>query len=189
MANKQIKQKPKTAKPPRYKYESLKDYGKRWKAAMKHAATGPLVIAQEIVRVGRQWELVQPVTGKSYREEAGGLSCTTWLQEVFGVGHGLGFFERRQRAVERFGEAIRRTVHHDVAKWLLKRVSDKSKDKEVVEMLIREYYANNGNPLSLGQATLRVAVLLGDKAPRAKKDECKRCKELMKILDKYGIDY
>lgn len=159
------------------RHENLVQKASRWKRALADAATGPLIIAGEIVELCNNWD--------AYKEEADGLSASAWLRQVCGAGRGQAWFYSRHRAVERLGEACRRTMHHEVAVWITNHVTDCHLD-EVKLMLMRECKANGGNPLTTPQAIRRIRKITGKSEPRRR--ECDRCQLLEKILADHGID-
>lgn len=156
--------------------EPLLARASRWRSALADAATGPLVIASEVMQLAADWE--------SVREEAAGLDCTTWLRKQFGAGNSLAWFEVRARAVEKLGEACRRTIHHSVAVWVANNVPE-GHVQAVKLMLMREAKANGGNPLTLRMAQPRVREITGRSEP--KKKTCARCQELEKLLLENGV--
>lgn len=157
--------------------ETLTNKIGRWKRALSDAATGPLVIAPEVVALADNWEAI--------KEEAGGLSCTAYLRSKLHPGRDLAFFRRRAEAVAKLGEASRRTLHHDVAVWVANQVPDNLLDAVKLE-LIRGAKEQNGHPLVMSQARARLKQLIGSTA--RKKRECQRCKELEKLLATHGIE-
>ena len=145
--------------------ESLFIRAGRWKKAADDAATGPLIVAQEIVELGKEW--------KAYRKEAGGLRYTAFLKRY--VGHPLCFFKARAEAVEILGEAARRYIHHDVAQWIVGCVTEEYLE-EVKQMLHRESAARGGHPLTAAQAKPLVIKIIGKSTAKPKR--CRRCAAL-----------
>ena len=174
----------------------LLEVGGRLRKALSDSATGPLVIAAEIVQLSEAWDQVPdpvPVTSgssamqaeraASLREQAGGSSCDAWVRAKVAPG-GLAFFTARHKAIERIGEAARRTVHHEVAVWVDRHVSD-AQLGEVKQALMRGAKAQNGSPLTKAQAMRVLAKLLGLK-PKA--HGCSRCEQLEKVLRESGLE-
>jgi len=159
-------------------YEDLGQRARRWKRALADSATGPLIIAPEIVDLAEHWE--------QYKAEAGGQSCTAWLQSVLTRGQNYAYFYARHRAVERLGEASRRTMHHEVAVYVTNNVQDQYIDA-VKLMLMRECKAQNGNPLTLAQAKPRIHEITGHAAQKREAKGCDRCMELEAKLKEAGI--
>jgi len=157
---------------------SLRQRAKRWKDALKQADTGPLIVASEVCSVVDDWE--------RYEQEAKGLNCDAWLKKVFGGGRGTAWFIRRRDAVKLLGEACRRTIHHEVAVWLVNKRLNKTKLEEVKAMLMRECAANGRNPLSPGMAKQRIFQLIGK--PHKRTRLCMRCQMLEELLRDNGID-
>ena len=145
-----------------------------WKRALADAATGPLVIAADVCDVADHWE--------GYRADADGVDATTWLKT--NTGWNLAWFRRRNTAVLRLGEAVRRWMHHEVAVWLLP-IPDESV-REVVASLRVATHRNNENPISLAVAKPIVNELL-HRVPSTEPRACPRCKVLVALLEKHGI--
>jgi hypothetical protein len=159
--------------------ENLERVGRRLRDVLGNAATGPLVASSDVMRLADEWE-------DRWKAEAGGIDCTTWLRKTLGAGRSLGWFERRHRAVASLGEAIRRTIHHDVAVWLVQTFPESDWQRAKLT-LMRGCRAQNGNPLTLPQARRIVAKTLGVTLGRGAKP-CARCTELEEILKANGID-
>jgi hypothetical protein len=148
----------------------------RWRRALADAATGPLLIASEVVSLASHWETV--------KEEAGGLDCTAFLRHHLGPGRGLAYFAARHDAVKALGEASRRTMHHEVAVWISRTVPEQYM-QQVKLALMRGAREQNGNPLTLQQAKPRVYEITGK--PARKPKACGRCAELEKLLRNNGV--
>ena len=160
------------------KLESLSTRARRWRSALTDAATGPLIVASEIVSLADHWE--------AYKEEAGGLSCASWLQaRVTHRGQALDYFAKRHAAVKLLGEACRRTMHHEVAVYVANQVTSEYRDA-VKLMLMRECKAQGG-PLTMGQATPRIGKIIGRKSRPRSQIQCKRCERLEKALAAAGV--
>lgn len=157
--------------------ENLQSRAARWRSALSNADTGPLVIAAEIVALAENW--------KAFKEEAGGLSCSGWLKAVFRNGRGLDWFARRHAAVLMLGEAVRRTLHHDVAVYVMQNVTPEHRDA-VKLMLIRECRSQNGQPLSPAQAKARIAKIQGA-VTNVRRHGCARCAQLEEALSAAGL--
>lgn len=156
--------------------QDLNDRIGRWRRALADAATGPLIIAEEIVRMAERWE--------DFKDAADGLDCSAFLRKHLGKGRGLPFFKERATAVARLGEAVRRTVHHEVAVWASRNIPPDLIEPCKLE-LMRGAKEQNGNPLTLQQAKTRLREILGKRTPR--KRECERCKELEEQLKAAGL--
>lgn len=144
--------------------ESLKDFSKRVRAALAAGDTGPLVVAADVISVAGDWE--------RHREETGGLSCTSWLRKEFGPGHNLAWFTRRHEAVLSLGESVRRTMHHEVAVWIVDAVPA-DKHAEVVMAVTIAAKKQHGVPLTPPQARRIVCPLIGK--VRGRKPACIEC--------------
>ena len=155
--------------------ESLTQQIGRWRKEMADGATGPLVIASEVVALSKKWE--------DLRAQAEGKDLTTWLRAALGPGKGLGYFRKRHEAVKRLGEAIRRTIHHEAAIWLADEVSDLHWPL-VKQHCFAAHRKNNKNPVTKAQAIKIVAAVTGKK-PIAK--VCSRCEELENFIRANGL--
>ncbi len=158
--------------------EPLSKRAKRWSKAAADSVTGPLIIAAEVVEVIDDWA--------SYREEADGLSASAWLGTVFGSWR-VQFWRRRHDAMLRLGESVRRTVHHQVAPYVIANVPDDHIDA-VKFLLIRACRENHGIPVSYDQAQRRIHKLLGRSKPTSAPGNCGRCAQLEELLRRHGID-
>ncbi len=158
---------------------ALKVAAAKFKAALRDSDTGPLVIAQEVMRIEERWP--------EYKEEAGDIECTTWLARELGPGRDFAFFQRRAKAVEKLGESCRRKLHHEVAVWLANLKNESAQVKVAFVALISATNKQRGNCLTLSQAKPIVRKALGVKAgPRAVKS-CERCARLTALLQESGI--
>jgi hypothetical protein len=144
----------------------------RWSKAMNDAATGPLVIAKEIVAIGSCWKL--------YKKEAGGLAFNAFLRKTLG-GYTLGYFKKRALAVDLLDESARRYIDHHVAVWVCGCV-DEAHMHEVKLMLHREYMANGDHPINLQKARPLVLAITGHQVRARSCAKCRaleeRCREL-----------
>lgn len=156
--------------------ESLAQRADRLRRAQRASSTGPLLVAEEVVEIDAHWE-------RLYRAEAGGVECTTWCRKA--LGKSLDYYLRRAHAVSVLGEAVRRTVDHEVAVWLVSKLSDETREKAKLA-LIRECKKRDGHPLtySMAQRTLRAMKLIDPQKHR----HCKRCEQLERILEEHGIE-
>ncbi len=101
---------------------SLKAKAAAWRDQLRSGATGPLVIAQQVVDLVAEWE--------NWRTEAGGVDANAWLRATFG--QSVAWFERRARAVRDIDESIRRSWNHEVAVWVHQHVTTAELRKQVV---------------------------------------------------------
>ena len=143
---------------------SLAERAKTWKKALRENGCGPLVMAAEVVGICRSW--------KDYEAEADGLSASGWLRRE--LGFGLAWFEVRARAVDALGEAIRRTIHHEVAVYVLQSVPEGHR-ATVVEALMGARLKNGGVPLTKAKALRIIKEIVGRSERRR---SCARCLEL-----------
>ncbi|MFA5802957.1 MAG: hypothetical protein WC911_10895 [Thermoleophilia bacterium] len=150
---------------------------KAWRDALKDADTGPLRIAADVVKVGEDWE--------TWRSEAGGADCTTWLRSEFGKGRGLAFFRRIDAAVVKIGEHCRRTYNWQTACYVAQNVpADKLDDvKSAIRFATK---GNGGMPLSYVQGQLVVRGIL-KKTVKHKSHTCDRCKVLERFIADHGM--
>jgi len=154
----------------------LVEFGKKLRGCVKSGANGPLIIANDVVALSNNWS--------AYKHEAGGITCTQWLIGICGAGKGLAFWKRLDSAVQRIGEESRRQLDYRVALYVSNNVSDEHL-RNVFKMLISNMKENGGNPLTLKQATRRIAAITG-KTPGKKTCAC--CRKYEQLLIKHGID-
>lgn len=147
--------------------EPLKDVAARASKMMADSARGPLIVARDIMAVANSWA--------DYQADADGASCDAWLKATFGRGHGLAFFDRRNRAVEVLGEDVRRWLHHDAAVWLLQKLPVTS-IVAVKKRLYNEHVAQKRVVLSLAQTRTIALEMIGRQHVRAKR--CATCAKL-----------
>lgn len=136
---------------------------REFREALKHGDIGPLLLAPKVIDLTTRWS--------EYEEEADGLSAHAWLRRELGKGKTLAWFKRRAEAVEKLGEAIRRTVHHEVAVRVANKVPA-DKQELVIQALMRARLKNGHCALSPKQADLVIAEIVG-KSPNPK--VCRRC--------------
>lgn len=166
--------------------ESLATMAAKWRKIMADVACGPLRIAWELRPICEDWET-------TWRAEAGDLDCNDWLLRTFGCGMGLAYWRRRWLAVEKLGEAVRRSVHHEVAVWVAHNTPLEARD-EIMDLLYVGYQTNHETPLSLQQARLAISRLL-DKQPKSRGADYKsraqllaRIEQLEGVLLDWGIE-
>jgi hypothetical protein len=132
--------------------QSLAQRANKIKSAMSNADCGPLIAAAEVIDIVDHWD--------DFRAEAGGIDYAAWLERTFGTGRTLAFWQRRHEAVQHLGEASRRTIHHDVAIWVVQSRPPSQWDAiKVALMLARK--ENGDNAISLGRARILVASQFG----------------------------
>ena len=134
--------------------ETLDDRSKRWKAAMRNADTGPLMIARDVVGVCDNWE--------RYKNEVEDLTLGQFLGDLFGGGRKAAFWKRIAMSVESLGSDCRRFMHWQVAIWVFQTVSVDNRSR-VVKELAHAYNDNGKNPLTPSMAKRLVRKLLGGK--------------------------
>lgn len=161
--------------------DSLSDITTKIRRYIGAGANGPLVAAGDVIALADRWD--------DYKQEADGLTFTQWIVGVCGAGKDLGWWERRQRAVERIegtrrDGSARRKLHHEVAVYVAENVADEHLE-EVRRMLYTSVKNNGGVPLTPAQAKRRIAKIVGSK-PSAR--QCSRCRRLEAILKAHGID-
>lgn len=155
--------------------ERLAEKVGRWKRALADAAVGPLIIAPEVMALAESWD--------SVKDEAGGVTCNAFLRAKLHPGRDIAFFRRRADAVAKLGEASRRTVHHEVAVWVISSVPEHLREAAKLE-LIRGAREQGGHPLVMSQARARLRDMLG---ASSKKKVCVRCRELEALLIANGV--
>lgn len=157
---------------------NLKEWSKKFKSAMQQTHTGPLIIAEEVVNLANDWG--------DHQKEADGLSVSQWLTRELGNKQtGLAYFKRRHDAVLILGEDIRRTIHHEVAVYVMNNVPDVLRGR-VKELLIKGFVNNNHNPLTPQQAKPVIYEVIGK--PLAASKECLRCLELEAEIERLKIE-
>lgn len=159
-------------------HETLADKAKRWGRALVDEATGALTIASEIVKLSEEWE--------TFRAEAGGVDCTTWLRKEVSRGRGLPFWHARAEAVAALGESVRRFMHHEVAVWLKNKTLSDEQLERAKFILKSEMRKNANKPLNRMQAHRALRDVLG--ITPAKSRVCERCQELEELLRAKGIE-
>ena len=161
------------------KKQTLESMGQRWASQLKTSASGPLLIAEEVVGVGERWE--------EYAGESGGLSFTGFLRRACGAGYTLAYFRRRADAAKKIGRNMAGSLDHHVAVWILGHVPEDQlfRVKSELDRLRKE---NHGNPITMSQARPRLTALLGLPRVAAKREGCGRCKTLEAALVAAGVN-
>lgn len=166
--------------------ETLADKAARLRKPFQDAASGPLIVAGDVMAIVENWS--------EYKEEAGGIEASSWVRQTFGRQVNIRWFQRRREAVRRIGEHARRTWHHDAAVWAAEHL-DEGALRSLDGNVLRSTKSNGGVPL-VKSAVQRLA---GITQPRAKslqaKNECAscqsleaRCVELESVLRANGIE-
>lgn len=155
--------------------ETLARRSARIKAAMADADVGPLVAAAEVVEIVERWD--------DYRAEAGGVEAGAWLERTFGTGRTLAWWQRRHEAVQKLGEASRRTIHHDVAVWVTQSRPQPQWERIKVA-LMRARKENGDNALSLGRARILVEKEFGSTARPRRCGGCRAKDERIEALER-----
>jgi len=120
---------------------------------MKHGDTGPLVIASDVMSIAEDWD--------RFKEEAGGLTFSQWItREMGNKQRGLAFFRKRHEAVQKLGEDIRRTFHHEVAVYVVNSVPETAWFAIKSELRLA-CIRNSGTPRTMGQARPIINKILG----------------------------
>jgi len=154
----------------------LEEFGIKLRKCVTSGTSGPLAIAADVVKLAAVWS--------AHKDEADGLTCSQWLIGICGAGKGLAWWEKRDAAVKRIGEHARRRLDHNVAVFVSNNVSDEFL-KPVCDMLLSSMKQNAGNPLTIAQAKLRIAIIVGKKAG---KKTCAQCRRLESIIKSHGLD-
>lgn len=153
----------------------LSECAKRWRQSLTDAATGPLIVAKEIVELCQHWE--------RHQEDAGGLTASAFLRRELGGGRDLAFFNRRVQAIAKLGEDIRRFMHHDVAVW----VANNFEGEDLLKVKRAIFFATKRSaPLSLAQSRA-IAFKITNQHTEKKPRVCASCEELKELLAKHGI--
>lgn len=143
----------------------------RLKTALTDAACGPLMVAGEVVKLAAEWD--------THKEEAGDISPTAWLEKTFGAGKDLAWFQRRADAVEKIGEASKRTWHHEAAVWAASQIRDPKHLTALATKVMEQRKRNGSNPLTLQQVKLLATGIAGRTAQAR---GCRKCEELKKRI-------
>jgi len=162
--------------------KSLAERVVRWNQIMRQEATGPLLIAPEVVEVIDSWD--------SLSAQAGGVSVGAWLKGVFGhSGRNTKYWRDRFDAVAsldvRNDRSVARTMHHLAAVWLAGMPADGSRKKVLQEVYVL-CRSQKHEPVTLHQVK-RVYYEIVGKPARAPKKECGECARLRALLKKHGI--
>lgn len=158
------------------KLDDLAQKVSRWSAAMRSADTGPLVIAQEVVAVVDSWDV--------YKHEAGDITAQSWLEaKVFRPGLGTRFWRTRARAVEHLGEAVRRTMHHEAAVWVVESVPEDQRSALVFRVHQESKRISAPVPRSTVQRLYRAMA-----GVKPKPKTCGECARLRAKMLAAGID-
>lgn len=139
---------------------------KKWRAALRDADVGPLIIAGEVVHFVDHWD--------EYRHEVGNLTASAFLRRELGRGRDAAFFRRRADAVAKLGEDIRRWMHHEVAVWIAANFDGQEAEGAVFVVRKETKTKHHGNPLNYAQAKPIVEKALNRKTERAAQT-CPRC--------------
>ncbi len=158
--------------------EKLEDIIKRWRNALRQHDTGPLVIAEEVLLLGKNWE--------NYADQVNGQSFASFIKTE--LNKPLRYFRDRAIAVQKLGEDCRRYMHHQVAVWLSGKLESEDEIKRATWALRSATKKMGGNCLSLAQAEPIVYRAL-EQHRVVKPKICTRCLELEKILESYGIKF
>ncbi len=151
----------------------------KWKRALSDAASGPLIIAAEVLAVAERWD--------DYKAEAGGSTCPAFLRDRLGAGRDLAFFMRRADAVARLGEHTRRTWDHEAAVWASQVTKDDVTRARVVKAVdAYRVEKNNGNPLTLAQVRDVAKPILGRSTAKSAR-HCERCDRMAAALLAAGL--
>lgn len=135
--------------------ETLSERALRLRKALVDSATGPLIVAKEIVDIADNWLF--------YSKEVDGAALNTWLQSTFG--HRIAWFTRRYDAVMKLGEASRRVLDHNAAVWLADAITD-AEVKQVMPAVCRERKAQHDIPLDERRTRDVVVEMFGEREPR-----------------------
>lgn len=127
---------PPAPQPPRR--ESLADRANRLRKPLQDAASGPLVIAGEVMAIIENWA--------DYKDEAGGIEASAWVRQTFGRHVNVPWFARRRAAVQAIGEHARRVWHHEAAVWASEHLSAEEL-RAVDAAVLRSTKSNGGVPL------------------------------------------
>lgn len=155
----------------------LQALAKRLRATMNASASGPLMVAGEVVEIAANWD--------NFRSEADGKDCTTWLRSEVGPGCGLPFFEARHRATVALGRQNAQRLHHEAAVWLVGNVPEQYRLPVMSDChkLYRDPKRNNGACVTRAQMK-RIADKVMERVPQHR--VCERCKRLEEQVRQMG---
>jgi hypothetical protein len=153
------------------KTNTLREKAREWRNSLKEVHTGPLIIASDVVALAAEWD--------RFKDEAEGLTINGWLRRELGRSARLRYFELRHRAVQELGESIRRTIHHDVAKWIVNSVAS-CHWAILVKMLQKARIENGHNALAFDPAQRLVLRIIG-RTPKTR--TCSKCIELQARIE------
>lgn len=159
------------------KAETAEDIIKPIVAKIKESSANYLRCAPRIMALGDMWE-------STYKEGAKGLDYNAFLRSNFGRGCGYAFWERRARAVERFGRTDQ--LDHDAAVYMLHHVPAE-RDKEFMTAMRAGCRENGGNPLPYNSARAIIRAMLGKK-PKKRIPNCAHCKACDAFIAEQGLD-
>ncbi len=146
---------------------------KRISAALRSGITGPLIVAEDVVRMADNWEL--------WREQAGGLSATAafkkWLH------FHLPYFSARHHAVELLGRDVRTWMQDTLAVRVA--ALPEAMRKTVKDDLLERFGSQrgHGHAVTLAQAIPFIREKVGGKPKRG----CDECARLRTLLEKHGV--
>lgn len=146
---------------------------RRIATTIKSGITGPLIIAEDVVKMASRWEI--------YREAAGGLEPSAafkkWL--LFN----LHYFVVRHAAVTLLGRDVRTWMEDTLAVRLA--AIPAPLHVQIKEALLLKFNAQRkrGHPVTLNQAEPLIRHMLGKSPKRG----CEECARLKALLEKHGI--
>lgn len=132
---------------------------------LSNGKVGATLAAPKIMDIVAVWET-------KYRPSLG-WAVGTWLRENFGQGASVRFFELRDRAGKRFGQA-KLFVEHSALVWLDAAVKEDKKVMAMVQAIVTKYAQNKNVPLSKGQVELLYSTVCGERPHNPR--ECSGCK-------------
>lgn len=144
---------------------------KNWQKVLRDSATGPLMIAQEVVAGEESWDM------KANK----GVSYSSALERALGKGRDLSFFRRRAYAVNRLGGMRNaRMFHHQAAVWFHSKVP-REKTEMALKICADQFNRNHSCPLA--QNTLfRILGQVCGIPPKTRIHHCVSCEEKDKQL-------
>lgn len=149
---------------------------RRIQQALRDSATGPLVVASDVVKLAENWE--------EHRAECYGLDATSAFKKY--LGFPLSFFQVRDRAVRWLGESVRRWMHHELAVWLIGGIMPPGQYDTARTALLLEYKRRGSrSALTKAQARPIVYEVVGHVPATA---TCHECDRLRAILKRLGVD-
>jgi hypothetical protein len=157
----------------------LGDILKRISRALTTGETAPLALAHEVVAISRTWD--------RYAVEMKGQSANAVFKEW--LGHGVGWFEARARAVDVLGRDVATWLSHRVAVRLVADDISEEQRKAAKDDLLRMFAKKRKRGLAVTSTDARDTLRIHcPSPPSVTVDWRAECRRLRAILAANGID-